>query len=75
MSGVGKMTNLNVITPKPRLIRAWAHRTPGSARFHHFPLPSPRRDVTEGRLACGPEQSFRPRLDPGDICPPQAPNL
>jgi hypothetical protein len=72
MSGAGKTNDLNPITPKPRLIRAWAHHTPRLASFHRFPLPIPCRDVTEGRLACGPGQSFRFRVDLGDICPPQA---
>jgi hypothetical protein len=33
------MNGLNMITPKLRLVPAWAHRAPGSARFHCFPLP------------------------------------
>jgi hypothetical protein len=75
MSGAGKMNDLNMTTPNLQLARVWAHRAPGSAYFNRFHWPSPRRDVTEGWLSYGPRRSFRPPSGPGDICPPQAPNL
>jgi hypothetical protein len=33
MSGARKVNTFNGITPKPRVIRAWAHRLPGSAHL------------------------------------------
>jgi hypothetical protein len=75
MLGVGKMNDLNMITPKPRLARVWAHRAPGSARFHNLHLPDRQRDVTEGRLSCGPGRSFDPPSGPEGISVPHKPPI
>jgi hypothetical protein len=40
MSDAGKTNSFNVITPKPRVIRAWAHRIPGSVCFLHSLCPA-----------------------------------
>jgi hypothetical protein len=69
MSGVGKAHGLNTIAPKPRLARAWAHCTPGSARFHHFHLPDPRRDVTRGDCHVAPGEVFAPEWTRGIFVP------
>jgi hypothetical protein len=40
--------------------------------FPPLSLPGPRRGVLVGQLACGPKQSFRLLVEPGDICPRQS---
>jgi hypothetical protein len=70
MSGAGKTNGLNTITPKPRLVREWAHRACGWARFHRSPLPGPRRYAKEGRLSYGPERNFHTPSGPGSYPSP-----
>jgi hypothetical protein len=63
------------IARNPRTIRARAHRLLGLAHFTCGLCPAHDETILWGNRFAAPCKGRSPSSGPGDICPPQAPNL
>jgi hypothetical protein len=72
---MGKTDDSLKITHNSWTIRARAHCLLGSAHFNCSLCPAHDETTLRGDWFVAPRKGFRLLVDPGDICPPQAPNL
>jgi hypothetical protein len=72
---MGKKDNSLKITHNPWMIRARAHCLLGSAHFNCGLCLAHDETILWGDWSVAPRKGFHLLVDPGDICPPQAPIL